>query len=206
MRNTVFPLFQSHLDLAHTYWKNLLQPGDSALDATCGNGHDTLVLAQLLFQEASIPFGTLHALDNQPEALFSTQTLLTNTLSSSQLTHLKFHLQCHSKLPQEILPATLRLVVYNLGYLPGANKQHTTCTSTTLMSLKEALGLLTSGGCISVTAYPGHPAGKDEEEALLGFCASLSPRQWSICHHRFSNRRQAPSLFLIQRTTLKHLV
>lgn len=200
MRN-VFPLFQSHLDLAHHYWQSLLKPGDSVLDATCGNGHDTLVLARLLFVHPPCQWGTLHALDNQKAALDATQMLLKNALPVFPSAHLKFHLQCHSLLPQEIPPATLRLIVYNLGYLPGANKQHTTQEATTLMSLSCALHLLASGGVISITAYPGHPEGKNEEEALLQFCASLSPREWSICHHRFSNRKESPSLFLIQRTT-----
>lgn len=207
MRNS-FPLFQSHLDLAHNYWRSLLRPGDSALDATCGNGRDTLVLACLLFLEASPhadsqahASGTLHALDIQQQALDATHALLNNALSASAFAHLKFHLQCHGTLPKEILPSSLSLIVYNLGYLPGADKQVTTRTSTTLNSLKQALPLLKKGGCISLTAYPGHPEGQKEEEALFFFCSTLPPQEWSVCHHRFCNRRESPSLFLIQRQT-----
>ena len=35
-----------HLKLAHHLWDQLLQKGDWALDATCGNGHDALFLSE----------------------------------------------------------------------------------------------------------------------------------------------------------------
>lgn len=196
----LFPLFQSHLDLSHHYWHNHLRSGDSALDATCGNGHDTLVLARLLFPAtpSAARKGQLHILDVQPEALVATQKRLTEALPPSAHTQLHFHLQCHSSFPPAILPATLNLIVYNLGYLPGGNKQRTTRVTTTLLSLQAALPLLKEGGCISLTAYPGHPEGKEEEEALMQFCTTLPPQEWNICHHRFCNRRHSPSLFLIQ--------
>lgn len=198
MRNS-FPLFQSHLDLAHLYWKNIIYPGDCVLDATCGNGHDTLVLARLLLNSCSTDLtSTLHAIDVQQGALDATRSLLNSALPSSAMIHLKFHHRCHSLLPEEIPPDSLRLIVYNLGYLPGGNKQQTTSTTTTLNSLRAALLLLKKGGCISVTAYPGHPEGKNEEEKLLQFCATLPPQEWSACHHRFCNRKDSPSLFLIQ--------
>jgi hypothetical protein len=87
--------------------------------------------------------------------------------------------------------------VYNLGYLPGGDKQATTSSSTTLESLKAAAALIVAGGAISVTCYPGHPAGKVEEQAVLDYAASLPPAEWSCCHHRWTNRKEAPSLLLI---------
>lgn len=195
-----FPLFQSHLDLAHGYWEKLLKAGDSALDATCGNGRDTLALARLLFSNSSASsLGTLYAIDNKQEALTNTLKLLQDTLPSPNLEHIKLHLQCHATLPCEILPASLRLVVYNLGYLPGHNKQLTTHASTTLASVQAAMPLVMPGGCISITAYPGHPEGAQEEVALLHFCETLLPQEWNVCYHRFCNRRKSPSLFLLQR-------
>lgn len=189
-----FPLFQSHLDLAHRYWQGVLCPGDLCLDATCGNGHDTLILARLVTEK-----GTLYAIDIEQKAIDATTKLLHEHLSEGALPRLKFDLGCHSSLPQEILPESLKLIVYNLGYLPGGNKQKTTHTQTTLTSLHHALLLLKKGGCISVTAYPGHEEGKREEEALIDFFKTLPPQEWNVCHHRFCNRKDSPSLFMIQR-------
>ena len=56
--------FQSHLDLAHTYWKSLVQAGDTVIDATCGNGQDTLFLAKLCLNDQQ---GLLYAIDILPK-------------------------------------------------------------------------------------------------------------------------------------------
>ncbi|MGA8165254.1 MAG: hypothetical protein WB791_09565 [Waddliaceae bacterium] len=44
--------FCSHLRLAHFYWKQLIREGGRVIDATCGNGNDTLVLSQCVLQES----------------------------------------------------------------------------------------------------------------------------------------------------------
>ena len=68
-----FPLFQSHLDLAHAYWQKVAGKGLWAIDATCGNGHDTLFLSET--------FEGVIALDIQNEALENTRNLvLENTM------------------------------------------------------------------------------------------------------------------------------
>ena len=38
-------LLHPHMDLAHRFWRSSLEAGDLAVDATAGNGHDTLELA-----------------------------------------------------------------------------------------------------------------------------------------------------------------
>ena len=163
------------MDLAHHYWKRLLGPRDHLIDATCGNGQDTLVLAQLAFTEntPSSQWGTLHALDIQQEALDKTQVLLTSRLPQEAFAHLHFHHRCHSTFPDRILPGSLRLIVYNSGYLPGGDKHKTTQRhAPPSASLTQALPLLQKGGCISLTAYPGHPTGKRRGHALA-FCDTL---------------------------------
>lgn len=191
-----FPLFQNHLDLAHGYWNDIIQPGDTVIDATCGNGHDSLALANMCLSNNS---GTLYCLDLQDKAVNNTKQLLTENLSKNQMQHIRFFNQCHSQFPQEILPQSVRLIAYNLGYMPGGDKAFTTMLETTKTSLVNALELLLNSGLISITCYPGHPEGKKEEEALLEFTKSLSPKDWSCSHHRWMNRTASPSLVLIQK-------
>jgi hypothetical protein len=50
-------------------------------------------------------------------------------------------------------------VAFNLGYLPGGDKQLKTGAETTLRALKAASNVLQAGGLISVVAYTGHPGG-----------------------------------------------
>ncbi len=195
MRST-YTLFQSHIDLAHHYWSQLIKPGDHAIDATCGNGHDTLKLCQLALCQHE---GKIYAFDRQREAIKNTESYLNQNLLPNQVEHVQFILGCHSQFPSSIIPNSIKLIVYNLGYLPGGDKTQTTETSTTLLSLQKALAIVKPGGAISVTCYPGHPEGACEEEAILKWIQTLSPLEWSACHHKWINRRQAPSLLLLQK-------
>jgi tRNA1(Val) A37 N6-methylase TrmN6 len=191
-----YPLFQSHLDLAHWYWAKLITPGDCIIDATCGNGKDTLQLAELAIQ---IGMGKVYAFDIQKEAIESAKKYLFEHLAVDQMQRVEFILGSHTQFPDTILSQSVKLIVYNLGYLPGGNKAQTTLAETTLTSLKAAQTLIAPGGAISIMCYPGHPAGQIEEEALLAFAEHLPKSEWSCCHHRWLNRLKSPSLLLLQR-------
>ena len=39
----------SHIPLAHALWADVLRPGDTAVDCTCGNGADAAVIAARVF-------------------------------------------------------------------------------------------------------------------------------------------------------------
>lgn len=188
MRNT-FTLFQSHLDKAHQYWSQLLQEGDLVVDATCGNGHDTLFLAKMGVK--------VYAMDLQQQAIQNAKELVASEINTADVL---FFQGCHSTFPVEILPNSVRLVVYNLGYLPGGDKQITTGVNTTIASVEQALHLIDYGGMISITCYPGHEEGEREEGWLLSFCGGLNPKMWSCCHHKWLNRKSSPSLLLIQKS------
>ncbi|HEV8052136.1 MAG TPA: class I SAM-dependent methyltransferase [Parachlamydiaceae bacterium] len=197
-----FLLFQTPLDLAHAYWQKLLKPGDCVIDATCGNGHDTLFLSGIVLDmdnSAAEKKGYVIAIDTQEQAIENTRNLLNQNLPKNLLDRISLHQQCHSSFPPSLRDESVNLVVYNLGYLPGGDKALTTVCPTTIKSLKAATPLIAPGGAICITCYPGHAAGVPEEEMALEFAASLDPHHWSSCHHRWVNRRNAPSLILIQR-------
>jgi tRNA G37 N-methylase Trm5 len=189
---TQFPVFSSHLDLAHAYWAKIVCQGDTLVDATCGNGHDTCLLAQMRPK-------VVYSIDIQPEALQSAKTLINTHLSEEEQNKIKWILASHEVFPSEIHEASVKLIVYNLGYLPGGNKSIVTQPETTLRSLQQAEKLIVPGGCISVTCYPGHPEGAREEKELLDYTSRLDPQEWSCCHHRWLNRRLSPNLLFIQR-------
>lgn len=167
-----------HLDQAHLYWKNLLKSDDWVIDATCGNGKDSLKLAEL------VPEGHVYALDIQEAALQKAQELI----PYSNISYLH---QSHALLPS----GKFKLIVYNLGYLPGGNKNLTTLTSTTLESLEKASQLIDIGGAVSITCYPGHPEGALEEVAVEGWVQGLDPNKWLTAHHFW--REKSPSLFYL---------
>lgn len=194
-----FPLFPSHLELAHGYWERLLQPGDCVIDATCGNGFDTVFLATML-GKSGMPFHLI-AIDKQKSAIKSTQEHLQKNLGNTALTHVHFFEQCHSSFPESVLPESVKLIVYNLGYLPKGDKAVITVASSTIASLNAALQLLQAGGVISVTCYPGHTGGDEEEKAVIEWASKLDSEMWNCTHHARLNKHRAPSLLLIQKRT-----
>lgn len=175
--------FSPHLALAKKYWKSHLKPSDLAIDATCGNGHDALFLAEIC---------SVIGLDIQNEAIQNTEALLERHQKKAAL-----HRLSHVQIDALPLPYPPRLIVYNLGYLPQGDKSITTQMGSTLESVKKSLEILASDGALSITCYPGHDEGQREEKALEEWAAGLPARQWSVCHHKWLNRPRSPSLLWI---------
>lgn len=182
----------SHLELARFYWKMVLQAEDWAIDATCGNGKDTVQLGKF-------PLGGVIGLDKQQIAIENTRSLLKNNLQKEQ--YEKMHLFCtsHTHFPLLAYERPIRLIIYNLGYLPGSDKKITTITEDTLKSFTSALELLIPGGLITICCYPGHEEGAKEQTFLIQKAQQLSPSRYIICHHTWPNKYNSPSLLLIQK-------
>lgn len=188
-------IFDSHLFLAHNYWKIYGKKGGTFVDATCGNGLDSLYIAQTLLTPDS---GRLFCIDIQSRAICATKNLLREALAYKVLDRISYHHASHTEL--EFLPHSIDIFVYNLGYLPGGDKSLTTTSDTTLLSLKKATEYLSPNGLISIMSYPGHNAGKTELDSLIDFVSSL-PRKYTVCRHQWTNRCRSPELFLIGQQT-----
>lgn len=188
-------LFQSPIDYAHQVWKQILSPGDWAIDATCGNGKDTLYLAQSIAPLS----GGLIALDIQEAAITATKQLLDKHFSPDEKAFIHLCQQSHETFPEIARHKPIKIIVYNLGYLPGGNKNLTTLTPTTMISVKNALSLLAFQGMLSITCYPGHLEGAQEERALIEWASHLDPKLYIVCHLKWQNRKESPSLLMIQK-------
>lgn len=186
-------------DVAHMVWKHVVQKGDTVTDATCGNGFDTLALLNLVADESRN--GYVYALDIQKDALVKTSLLLEESLSSNEKQHVKLFNICHSKMEEVVQSnAYVRLVAFNLGYLPGGDKEIITKSETTLLALEAAERILIPGGLISIVVYVGHPGGREELEVVETFAARLSVENWICCKLQMLNRPCAPiPIFLFRR-------
>lgn len=180
---------EKQVDAAHLLIRHHLKPSDLAIDATCGNGQDTLFMASL------IPEGKLYALDIQPEALARTQEKLREAALDNRVE--LFH-QSHETFPESILKGSVKLIVYNLGYLPGGDRRLTTQTDTTLKSLEAALPLLTDDGALSIMLYPGHAEGAKEAESVTEWAKNLPSYAYVVQRMTRLNRNLAPELLWIQ--------
>lgn len=184
----------NHIGLAHYFWRKHLKKGDIAIDATCGGGNDTLVLAEACLGQQA---GHVYGIDIQKEAIKATGELLDKSFESPKRDRITLIHSSHAPLPEEIPEANL--IVYNLGYLPGSDKTIKTLSHTTIESLESALERIAPEGLISVMLYPGHHEGLFEAQTLLNWSSDLSNEKYSLSHHYKPNNPKAPSLLLIQK-------
>lgn len=172
---------------AHHCAAEILCPGDHAIDATMGNGHDTLFLAQQVG-----PTGRVDAFDVQEKALEQTRLRLTEHGVAARC-HLH---HCGHQHMAEVLPASsveqVRVVLFNLGYLPGADKALFTRTETTLAAIRQALRLLAQGGRLIVVTYPGHAGGDEEADAVKTLLTPLSDSFGQVQHMRTLSSQGRP--------------
>lgn len=177
--------------LAADYMRRTICPGDTVVDATMGNGKDTLFLAELAGET-----GHVYAFDVQQEAVERTRARMEEAGFAARATLL---LAGHETMAQHV-KGPVQAVMFNLGWLPGAQHAVTTKTETTLAAVDAAAHLLAPGGIATVCVYPGHEEGTRELSALLEYASGLSVRQYNVLHHSFINASlQTPQLILIQR-------
>lgn len=172
---------------AHELVQARVGVGDVVVDATCGNGHDTVFLAALVGSA-----GQVYAFDIQPQALAATEKKL---LASNLQTHVKLQEANHATeayWPQ----APLAAVMFNLGYLPGGSHTLITQPATTVRALEIAKERLKSGGIITLMVYTGHAGGVDEYQAVRHYCQSLPQQEFTVLEYQFINQRQHPPILL----------
>ncbi|XP_050935280.1 uncharacterized protein LOC103496382 isoform X3 [Cucumis melo] len=187
-------------EVAHSYvvWKCVVKKGDTVVDATCGNGFDTLAMVKMVADESGS--ARVYAMDVQNEALESTSALLDESLSEKE-----FLVLCRRNLLNSLPFATAewRMSFQRiplLGYLPGGNKAITTKSETTLQALKAAHKILKPRGLISLVVYVGHPGGLEELETIENFSSDLAVENWICCKLQMLNRPLAPvPVFLFKR-------
>ncbi len=177
--------------LAAEVLRRVLRPGDIAVDATMGNGHDTLLLCSLVGES-----GRVYAFDVQREAVEATRRRLKDAGFEGRAV-----LNCigHEHLREQV-KGPVKAAVFNLGWLPGGDHRITTRTETTLQAVEAALELLIPGGVLVLCAYPGHEEGTRELETLTAWFAALPPREYNVLQQVFPNAGPgAPVCFTIQK-------
>lgn len=163
------PLLRGPVPLSHLLLRCFVRLGDQAVDATCGNGHDTLLLATLAGAD-----GHVWGFDIQQRAIDET----TRKLAEAGLSGSATLLNCGHEQLAAHLEGPVQAVLFNLGYLPGGDRSLITRPETTGDALQQSLELLAPGGVVLVTIYPGHSGGSDERRAVDGWAAALDPRKY----------------------------
>ncbi|MCP4847855.1 MAG: hypothetical protein GY899_07915 [Verrucomicrobiaceae bacterium] len=178
-------------EIAHRLVSVHLQAGEVAVDATAGNGYDTLLLAKIVGDA-----GVVFAFDVQACALAASG----NRLKEHNMDQVvKLCQRGHESLA-EVVPGChhgrVATVMFNLGYLPGGDKSMITREHTTLSALQQALDILRAGGLCTVVCYPGHEGGDQEVAAVLRFIEGLDHDAYQIERHDSEHRMNFPPFLL----------
>ncbi|MCA1804623.1 MAG: methyltransferase domain-containing protein, partial [Xanthomonadaceae bacterium] len=170
-------------------------PGMPAIDATVGNGHDTLFLARQVGAT-----GQVYGFDLQASALAaaSARLLAAGVADRVSLLHAG-HETMAAHLPAA-LQGRIQAIMFNLGYLPGSDRQCITRPASTLQALRQALGWLAPGGLLTVLAYRGHAGGAEEADAVAHWLQGLEPSGYQVGRQYSEEPRgSGPELGLVYR-------
>ena len=171
------------LQYAQTLLKSAINEGDIAVDATAGNGHDTLFLAQLVGDD-----GFVYAFDVQKQAVDATlHRLLDNALEHRALVLKDGHENVAKYVNKPVAGA-----IFNLGYLPGSDHEVITRPNTTIQALESLLKLLKIGGIIVLVIYHGHEGGKEERDEVIRFVSELPQKYIHVLRYEFLNQKNDP--------------
>ena len=174
------------LEMAHDFLAQVITQEDIVVDATMGNGHDTLFLAKLAKQ--------VYAFDIQKQALEKTS----QRLQEAGLTNAELILQGHETVDQFV--REVKAAIFNLGYLPSADKSIITQPQTTLDALDKLCHMLVKGGRIAIMIYYGHEGGDIERDAVMDFVSHLPQQEYTSTIYRTLNQiNNPPFLVMIEK-------
>lgn len=179
------------LPFARTLLEKAISPGDIVIDATLGNGHDTLFLANLVG-----PNGRVYGFDIQEEAISSTKERLIEHDLTDQVT--LFHTG-HENMMATIPPlhhGKITGAIFNLGYLPGGDKQVVTKPTTTIDAIDQLIDLLAPEGIIVVVIYHGHREGAVERDYLIRYLKQLDQSLVHVLQYQFINQKNNPPFIM----------
>ena len=174
-------IIRSTANLAMHILKEYISDKDSVIDATCGNGHDTLSLAGCRPRR-------LYAFDIQQQAISNTEALLTSSGFAGELKDGSISLICDShENMYKYIDSRISAIIFNLGYLPGGDKTKTTSVTSTLKAVR----------ILCITMYSGHAEGAKEKEALLSLAEKLDSSVYHTAYISMPNQHKNPPEILL---------
>lgn len=181
----------SAVKLAQQLLINKLNTAQCVVDATAGNGKDTLFLAKYSCDNVII-----WAFDIQQVAILKTKQLLDiHNLTNKVNLVVDSHINITSYINMQI-----DVAMFNLGYLPNSEHSIATEYHSTIVALQQVLSLLSVGGVVSLVAYPGHEQGYYEQQAVQEFLGSLPAKLFTVgCWSMINHVNNSPILYIVEK-------
>jgi predicted methyltransferase len=179
------------LPFAKTLLETAITSGDIVVDATLGNGHDTVFLANLVGEH-----GHVYGFDIQKKALINSQHHLEESRLINRVTLFK---KGHEQISSCIPPThhgKITAAIFNLGYLPGGDKSIVTKPATTISAVEQLLSIMAPEGIIVIVIYHGHPGGDVERNSLLQYVKTIDQKKADVLQYNFINQANYPPFII----------
>lgn len=170
----------------HHFIREHVKEGDYCIDATAGNGNDTLLLCELVGDE-----GRVLAFDIQEQAVVNTRKRLEEANFSKRATVL---LESHENMDRYAREGTVSCITFNFGYLPGGDHTISTQKESSIHAISKGLKFLKKGGIMSLCIYSGGDSGFEERHAILEYVKTLDGKQYLVIVSEYYNRPNNPPI------------
>ena len=170
----------------HHFIEDHVQAGDVCIDATMGNGNDTVLLSRLVGEE-----GKVIAFDIQQMALDNTARKLTEEGCTANY---QLILESHERMGEYAGTDTVSCITFNLGYLPGGDHMKATKGESSIKAIEKGLSLLKKKGLMTVCIYSGGDSGFEEKEAVLAYLKALDSKKYLVIISEYANRPNNPPI------------
>ncbi|MDO4635226.1 MAG: class I SAM-dependent methyltransferase [Streptococcus sp.] len=171
------------LEFSHHFLTSILDKDAICVDATMGNGNDTIFLAERCQK--------VYAFDIQEQAIQNTK----RRLKEKNIENVCLILDGHENVDTYV--SKIRAAIFNLGYLPQADKSVVTKSQTTLLALEKIIDMLEHKGRVAIMVYYGHDGGNDEKEAILSFVSHLPQDNFTVMSYQALNQKNTPPFLIM---------
>lgn len=192
--DTMYKSINNVVNIARDIMIRNVKSGNIAIDATVGNGNDTILLASLVGQE-----GKVYGFDIQESAILKTKIKLFENNLAERVYLIR---DSHENIDKYVTERA-DLIVFNLGYLPGGNHEKVTKVESTAKAVKKSLELLKENGLLLITTYLGHSEGKVEDNYIKEYLSSQSQKEVNVLKFEFINQiNNPPILYCVEKNKL----
>lgn len=178
-------IFNNPSDICDFYIEKTVNEGDTVIDATVGNGNDTLKLSNAVGKE-----GKVYGFDIQKEAIESAKK------QNYKYDNVIFLNESHSDM-DKFVHKEVSAVIFNLGYLPGGNHNISTKSETTLPAIEKSLSLLAPNGAAVIVIYRGGDSGFSESESVVSYLKNIDYKRFNVLFFDYINRPKNPPMVCV---------
>lgn len=178
------------IQFSHHLIEEAVNKGETVIDATCGNGHDTVFLSNVVGEN-----GHVYGFDIQEQAILKTQ----EKLASHKIKNATIIKDSHSNAIHHLTVDQLTSLggaIFNLGYLPGSDKGIVTKSETTILAIEGILSHLKENGIVVLVVYHGHAGGSVEKQNIMEYAHQLNQEQYSVLYYGFINQKNTPPFII----------